>query len=295
MEPEVAMQNDQSEKTEDLVEEKPSKGYSEGRTEPANPEAPGSVDEVSAYDLSIAGEPVREVQEEDSLPPVPEGVVPSVQEAPVFDAELSPGELRLNFEETRGDDGQVEVIRFVGSSIGPEFDGFAEDYVSPEQGTATFEEVLVQLLDAALEGPSDASEPLTGEGLVKIFCRGDVQDERVVLLLSLLAQDQPVTGELVVAVLRAQGHEYLVDGALLAREELARAGDVAVEQLEASSGHFVPLGEGQPGKPGQPGGSGSGSGPSQSPNHPTTQLAPSLAPERPTLTRETTSTAVEAL
>ena len=291
------------EPSESPVEAKPSEGHSGGRLEPIHPETVDTEYEVSAYDPPILGDLPLEAREEDSLPPVPEGVLVDVREAAVFDEEPVQG---VEGEvDSHHFEGAPPVLRFLGSGSESEFDGFPEDYVSPEQGTATFGEVLVQLLDAALEGLSDSPEPLTGEGLVRIFCRGDVQDERVVLLLSLLAQDQPVTGELVVAVLRAQGYEELVDGALLTREELARAGEVAVEQLSASTGTFDPLGEGQPGKPGQPGqpgGSGSGSETTSVVRNEPVQVAaqspkpraPALATESRTSTREMPVAAVEA-
>ena len=283
------------------VEEKPSEGYSGGRLEPIHPEAVVSVDETSGYESAILGDIPLETREEDSLPPVPEGVLAVEREAPVFDDEPVQGVEVDGEGDAHRFEGAPPVLRFLGSSGESEFDGFPEDYVSPEQGTATFGEVLVQLLDAALEGLSDSSQPLTGEGLVKIFCRGDVQDDRVVLLLSLLAQDQPVTGELVVAVLRAQGYEELVDGALLTREELARAGEVAVEQLSASTGTFEPLDAGARSKEQGPS-SGSGSETAsvvwneprlvaaQSPK----PRAPSLASDGPTSTREMPVAAVEA-
>ncbi len=313
---------------ESPVEAKPSEGHSGGRQEAIHPETVASVDETSGYEAAILGDLPLEAREEDSLPPVPEGVLAVEREAPAFDEGPVQGVEVDGEGDSHHFEGAPPVVRFLGSGSESEFDGFPEDYVSPEQGTATFGEVLVQLLDAALEGLSDSSEPLTGEGLVKIFCRGDVQDERVVLLLSLLAQDQPVTGELVVAVLRAQGHEELVDGALLTREELARAGEVAVEQLEASSGHFVPLDAAAAGVGNREYGvrSGSGSGSDPTPLLPTPYsasiassgsgsemassvrkeplqvaaqspkpLAPALAAESRTPTRETSSTVVEAL
>ncbi len=217
--------------------------YSGGRVEPADPAAVMTVDESSGYApaanatepvvLVAEGSPdpaafVRGVEaaqqassavaasvEADTLPPVPEGVVVEESEGVSLD---------LGGEEAS------ETMRFLGSPIGPEV-----DFISPEPGESSFEEVMIQLVDGALEGLEGSEEPMTGEKVAQIFCRGDVQDARVTFLLSLLAQNQPVTAELVLSVVRAQGESFeeLVDGAILVREELARAGETSVEQLSS--------------------------------------------------------------
>ena len=232
------------------MEQQVEEGYSGGRLEPIEPGSIGAVDVTSAYGVTISGEesehssnatePVVleelvavEVAEEASLPPVPEGVVPSEPVLPVFDSELPPGTMSLNFAETRDEEGKVETLRFLGSSIGPEL-----DFISPEEGTATFGEVMIQLIDQALESQaldSDSAgvQELTGEKVAQIFCRGDTDDPRVSFLLLLLAQNEPITADLVLRAAEAHGHADLVDGARLAREELTRAGDVSVEQLSA--------------------------------------------------------------
>ena len=116
------------------------------------------------------------------------------------------------------EEGQVQAIRFLGSSMGPEL-----DYISPEEGLSSFGEVMIQLVDSALESEAGLEEELTGERVAQIFCRGDVEDARVTFLLTLLAQNQPITAGLVLAAARAQGFEELVEQAVLSREELARA------------------------------------------------------------------------
>lgn len=188
--------------------------------EPIETQAPTSAPEppvASSEDGTLLpvpeGDTLPLVSEGDTLPPVPEGVVPEARlEGPVW--------ARV---------GDEPALRFLGSSIGPEV-----DFVSPEEGVQSFDQVMIQLVDAALEASEGASEELTGEGVAQVFCRGDVEDERVAFLLLLLAQNQPITGELVLLAIRArEGGNDLVDGAILAREELARAGDVAVEQLSA--------------------------------------------------------------
>ena len=168
-------------------------------------------------------EPVM-LDESSTLPPVPEGVVeagkPEARGPRPEEEENEPSE---GVEPPYRFEGEPPVLRILGSSLEDEI-----SFVSPEESLSTFGEVMVQVVDAALEGDG---EPLTGHGLAQIFARGDVEDDRVQFLLLLLAQNQPITGELVLLAARAQGYEDLVDGALLAREEILRAGDVSVEQL----------------------------------------------------------------
>lgn len=190
-------------------------------TEPVVLVTEGPVD-GEAFRAGVAAA-LAATDEASTLPPVPEGVVPEETASPLVpDSDPESGS-------SAPGESEPIAVRFLGSSIGPEL-----DFVSPEAGPQSFDEVMVQLVDAALEDVEGASPGLTGEGVAQIFCRGDVEDPRVSFLLLLLAQNQPVTGELVLLAVRArEGGDDLVDGAVLAREELARAGDLAVEQLSA--------------------------------------------------------------
>lgn len=171
------------------------------------------------------------LSEESTLPPVPEGVVEPRREAAASDRTLG---------ESASDEG-AEELRFVGSDVSAELEPLEPNWERAEQEPASLGEVLVQLADAAIEAEEGAAEPLTGSLLAQIFCRGDVEDERVAFLLLLLAQDEPVSGRLVLAALRAQGHEELVERALVTREELRRVGDLAVEQLSSGGWQAAPL------------------------------------------------------
>lgn len=131
----------------------------------------------------------------------------------------------------------IPTLRYLGET-GPEL-----DYVSPEEEISSFGDVMIQLVDAALEATERQEAGLDaefdGETVAQIFCRGDVGDPRVNYLLLLLAQNQPVTAELALAVASETGHEDLVLQARIAREELARVGDVSVEQVGASGTSFA--------------------------------------------------------
>jgi hypothetical protein len=194
---------------------------------------------------------------EENLPPVPAGVVAAQAAAPVA-AEgnvIKPEDLARAestgqaeqealseeslaeepLEESAEEEALAPTLRYLGAE-GPEL-----DFIEPEGELTTFGDVLIQLVDTALDHEGKGSgEQMTGEAVAQIFCRGDVQDDRVTFLLLLLAQNRPVTAEMVLAAARSLGHEELVEQATISREELARAGDVSVEELTLAGTFAVP-------------------------------------------------------
>lgn len=216
-------------------------GYSGGRVEPVDPSVVPTIDDQSAYDAA--------------LPPVPEGLV-SAAGAVEFTftnhatatVELLDGmpdeederHLELQAEGAEAEDEALApTMRLLGSDVeglGQEV-GDGVDWALPDE-EVDFGGVMIQLVDSALE----EGERFDGARLAQIFCRGDVEDERVAFLLLLLGQNRPVTGELVLQVASERGYEELVLQATLAREELQAAGDVAVEQATAYGG-YVPVSE----------------------------------------------------
>lgn len=216
-------------------------GYSGGRVEPVDTSVVPTMDDQSAYDAA--------------LPPVPEGLMSTAgvveftltNHAPAT-VELSGDSLEAEHErhlELQADGVEVAeeaaapTMRLLGADVeglGQEV-GDGLDWVSPDE-EVDFGDVMIQLVDSALE----EGEGFDGQQLAQIFCRGDVEDERVAFLLLLLGQNRPVTGELVLQVASERGYEELVLQARLAREELQAAGDVAVEQATVYGG-YVPISE----------------------------------------------------
>lgn len=210
-------------------------GYVGGRLEPSEGRGEVSVDVNSSYPAVVGAgtEPPSggaaagavAAEEEATLPVVPAGAI--LSETPVVAPEGA--------ESVEGEPAAEVQLRFIGEG-GPEV-----DYISPEPEDLTFEGVVLQLVDAALEAERGGA-PLGGHQVAQIFCRGDVEDPRVSFLLLLLAQDKPVDGTLVLAAARAtEGLGELVEQAIIQREELARVGEVSVEQLSAG-GTFTPMG-----------------------------------------------------
>lgn len=231
--------NEQTISAEAASSERP--GYSGGRVEPVEGLPEVTVDVNSSYPAKASGaaEPAAAAsdaaasEEEATLPVVPEGAI-STEPVPAAEtsAETATEDLGAE-EETAGTEESVQ-LRFIGEG-GPEV-----DFLSPEPEELSFEAVILALVDAALEAER-GGPALGGQQVAQIFCRGDVEDPRVAFLLLLLAQDKPVDGSLVLAAARAtEGLEDLVERAVVEREELARVGDVSVEQLSAG-GTFTPL------------------------------------------------------
>lgn len=212
-----------------VVETPPENVTAENFEEPVKLLEDGPVDsEAFAIGIAAADATLGEA----ALPAIPAGAVPSVPAA-----EFSPT-----------DEGSEEVVDFGGEeTIAPRYLGETGpeqfDFVALEEGPFSFGDIMIQLVDVAIESESKGNgESITGETVAQIFCRGDVEDERVAFLLLLLGQNRPITASLILAAARAQGYEELVEQATLVRTELERAGDISVEQLVASSGTFQAVG-----------------------------------------------------
>ena len=132
---------------------------------------------------------------------------------------------------------EVPPLRYLGDS-GPELD------VIPPEEASSFGDVMILLVDAALEAKEKTDKGLdpafAGETVAQIFCRGDVEDPRVSFLVLLIAQVTELSGEVVLAVAEEAGLGDLVEQARIAREELARVGDVSVEEVSLSAASFHP-------------------------------------------------------
>jgi len=226
-----------AEKTEEIQRSE----YTGGRFEPVDGAIPTVVDDQSAYDAALPVVPVGVVS---TSAPVEITLTNVAETAPIElppdvpeDAGIAQEDLGdvLDASEAADQEAIAPTLRLLGSEIGPEFEGHVPE-IGEEDEPLDFGSTLIQLVDAALE----EGEAFDGQRLAQIFCRGDVEDDRIAFLLLLLAQNRPVTGELVLLAAREQGHGELVDHATIAREELGAAADVAVEQATALGG-FVPL------------------------------------------------------
>lgn len=201
---------------------------------------------------SNATEPVDPVASTERLPKVPEGVVAEPGRQVLGNVMTAPSE-------------PVEGPSFGGGRIEPALGSVALDSVSDypyevpgalqllteededaetlsplqEVGIGAAEEmsfvdVVVSLCDEAIEATkqgTESGEALTGRRVAEIFCQGDVADARVAFLLNLLAQNRPVTGQLVLGVARSLGFAEYVAQALATAQELSAVGGVAVEAV----------------------------------------------------------------
>lgn len=194
----------------------------------ARAEAPAQAEEANEVPVVAAVETLGEAE----LPPVPAGTVAGPDPVVLVpDDEPGAGALDPVDAAPEGpvDDlgGGEPTLRWLGED-GPEVDQLLAE------GEASHDEVMLALVEACLEGE------VTGQTIAQIFCRGNVDDPRVSLLLLLLAQDAPITAELVLSACRSQGWGELVDQAAIVREELRRAGDAGVEAVTATVATFVP-------------------------------------------------------